>query len=199
MPGRAQSSTTPAVSAALIWQYAQGIWRSKGNDPTTIAGASMAARPGRSGNSIPPFAPSCRGAGVRRGRCDADRHPISCSGNSPGSGRARPPCSAARLARSTPVLVVARRRFPVAGRVQWSHLHLVRGSVYRWDGVRLEPVPGAPRGVTYGGCVAGGTLCVSANDPATGYTTLRCYAVSGGPIWRVAIAASGRTSSARTA
>jgi len=49
------------------------------------------------------------------------------------------------------------------------------GSVYRWDGVRLEPVPGAPRGVTYGGCVAGGTLCVSASDPATGYTTLSCY------------------------
>ncbi|MHB8645875.1 MAG: hypothetical protein ACYDAR_08835, partial [Thermomicrobiales bacterium] len=49
------------------------------------------------------------------------------------------------------------------------------GSVYHWDGVRLEPLVGAPRGVTNGGCVAGGTLCVSTTDPATGYTTLSCY------------------------
>ncbi|MCA1670576.1 MAG: hypothetical protein LC793_24985, partial [Thermomicrobia bacterium] len=37
--GSGAIANTPAAQAAVIWPYAQGIWRAKGNDPTTISGS----------------------------------------------------------------------------------------------------------------------------------------------------------------
>ena len=56
----------PAAQAAVIWQYAQGIWRSKGNDPTTISGSIDGGATWTQWQLDRRCARSCRGAGARR-------------------------------------------------------------------------------------------------------------------------------------
>jgi hypothetical protein len=167
---------TPAASAALIWQYAQGIWRSKGNDPTTIAGSidggatwaqwqlDSAVR------AAAPWHGRATGGGVH---LIATQYMLwELAGQWSGSpalfsGTVSPLWSGLGGGGADDFAWLV----PFGGVMYTWYA----GTVHRWDGARLEPVPGAPRGVTTGGCVAGGVLCVAAQDPATGYATLACY------------------------
>ena len=167
---------TPAVQAALIWQYAQGIWRSKGNDPTTISGSIDG------------------GATWTQWQLDsAVRAVVSWHGRATGGGVMLIATNfmlwelAGQWTGSPATFsgTVSPLYSGLGGGNTDDFKWLVEfeglvytwyaGSVYRWDGVRLEPVAGGPRGNTNGGCVAGGTLCVCVTDAATGYTTLSCY------------------------
>lgn len=167
---------TPAAQAALIWQYAQGIWRSKGNDPTTIAGSidggatwtqwqlDSAVR------AVVPWRGRATGGGVL---LIATTYMLwELAGQWAGS-----PAAFSGTVSPLYIGLGGGNTDDFKWLVEFDGLVYTwyAGSVCRWDGVRLEPVPGAPRGVTYGGCVAGGALCVSASDPATGYTTLACF------------------------
>lgn len=167
---------SPAVPAAVIWQYAQGIWRSKGNDPTTISGSidggatwtqwqldsavrAVTSWRGRStGGGVMLIATNFmlwELAGQWTGSPAAFGGTVSPLYTGLGGGN---PDDFKWLAEFN-------------GRVYTWYA----GAVHAWDGVRLEPIPGAPRGTTSGGCVAGGTLCVAAQDPTMGYTTVGCY------------------------
>ncbi len=174
--GSGAIANAPGVQAAVIWQYAQGIWRSKGNDPTTISGSIDG------------------GATWTQWQLDsAVRAVVSWHGRATGGG-------VMLIATNFMLWELAGQWMgsPATFSGTVSPLHtgvgggntddfkwLVEfegmaytwyaGSVYRWDGVRLTPAPGAPRGLANGGCVAGGILCVSVTDPATGDTTLGCY------------------------
>jgi hypothetical protein len=167
---------TPAAQAALIWQYAQGIWRSKGNDPTTVAGSidggatwtqwqlDSAVR------AVVPWRGRATGGGVM---LIATAYMLwELAGQWTGS-----PAAFSGTVSPLYTGLGGGNTDNFKWLVEFNDLVYTwyAGSVYCWDGVRLEPVPGAPRGVTSGGCVAGGTLCVSSTDPATGYTTLSCY------------------------
>lgn len=174
--GSGAVSNTPAVQASVIWQYAQGIWRSKGNDPTTISGSIDG------------------GATWTQWQLDsAVRAVVPWHGRATGGG--------VMLIATTFMLWELAGQWvgsPATFNGTVSPLYTglggggtddfkwlaefeglvytwYAGSVSRWDGVRLAPVPGAPRGLTNGGCVAGGVLCVVTTDAATGYTTLSCY------------------------
>lgn len=174
--GSGAIANTPAAQAGVIWQYAQGIWRSKGNDPTVISGSidggatwtqwqlDSAVR------AVCPWRGRSTGGGVL---LIATQNMLwELTGQWTGSpaafsGTVSPVLSDLGAGGADDFKWLA----PFEGRVYTWHA----GTVYRWDGGRLEPVPGAPRGTAQGGCVAGGTLCVSVQDPATGYTTLACY------------------------
>ncbi len=174
--GSGAIANAPAVQAATIWQYAQGIWRSKGNDPTTISGSIDG------------------GATWTQWQLDsAVRSVVPWRGRSTGGGVMLVATNfmlwelAGQWAGSPAIFsgTVSPLSTGLGGGNLDDFKWLIEfcglvytwyaGSVHRWDGVRLAPVPGAPRGVTYGGCAAGGTLCVSTADPATGYTTISCY------------------------
>lgn len=174
--GSGAIANTPAVQAAIIWQYGQGIWRSKGNDPTTISGSIDG------------------GATWIQWQLDSPvRAVVPWHGRATGGGVMLIATTfmlwelAGQWAGSPATFngTVSPLYTGLGGGNTDDFMWLVEfdgliytwyaGSVYRWSGARLEPVAGAPRGLTNGGCVAGGTLCVSTTDPATGYTTLSCY------------------------
>lgn len=174
--GSGAVANTPAVQAAMIWQYAQGIWRSKGNDPTTISGSidggatwtqwqlDSAVR------AVVPWHGRATGGGVM---LIATQYMLwELAGQWTGSP--------ATFTGTVSLLYTGlggggTDDFKWLAEFEGAVYTWYAGSVHRWDGVRLEPAPGAPRGLTNGGCVAGGTLCVSVTDAATGYTTLSCY------------------------
>ncbi len=174
--GSGAIGNTPAVQAAVIWQYAQGIWRSKGNDPTTISGSIDG------------------GATWTQWQLDsAVRAVVSWHGRATGGGvmliatqymlwelAGQWAGSPATFNGTVSPLYTGlgggnTDDFKWLAEFEGLVYTWYAGSVHHWDGVRLEPTPGAPRGLTNGGCVAGGTLCVSTTDAATGYTTLSCY------------------------
>lgn len=174
--GSGAIANTPAASAALVWQYAQGLWRSKGNDPTTISGSIDGGATWTQWQldsvvrAVAPWHGRATGGGVL---LIATQYMLwELAGQWTGSpaafsGTVSPLWSGLGGGGADDFAWLV----PFEGLVYTWYA----GTVHRWDGARLEPVPGAPRGVTAGGCVAGGTLCVSAQDPATGYTTLACY------------------------
>jgi hypothetical protein len=174
--GSGAIANTPAAQAAIIWQYAQGIWRAKGNDPTTISGSidggatwtqwqlDSAVR------AVVPWHGRATGGGVM---LIATQYMLwELAGQWTGS-------PATFSGTVSPIYTGlgggGTDDFKWLAEFEGAVYTWYAGSVSRWDGVRLEPVPGAPRGLANGACVAGGTLCVSATDPATGYTTLGCY------------------------
>jgi hypothetical protein len=169
-------TNAPAAQAAVIWQYAQGIWRSKGNDPTTISGsidggATWAQWPLDSAvRAVVPWRGRSTGGGVMLIATNFMLWELA--GQWTGS-------PAEFIGTVSPLYsgLGGGGTDDFAWLVEFNGLVYTwyAGSVHLWDGVRLEPVPGGPRGVTHGGCVAGGTLCVSTTDPATGYTTISCY------------------------
>lgn len=174
--GSGAIANTPAAQAAVIWQYAQGIWRSKGNDPTTISGSidggatwtqwqlDSAVR------AVVPWHGRATGGGVL---LIATQYMLwELAGQWTGS-----PATFSGTVSPLYTGLGGGNTDDFKWLVEFDGLAYTwyAGSVYRWDGVRLEPVVGAPRGLANGGCVAGGTLCVSTTDPATGYTTLSCY------------------------
>ena len=174
--GSGSIANTPAAQAGIIWQYAQGIWRSKGNDPTTIAGSidggatwtqwqlDSAVR------AVCPWRGRATGGGVLL--IATQRMLWELAGQWSGSpaafsGTVSPVLSGGGGGGADDFAWLA----PFGGQVYTWYA----GTVHRWDAGRLESIPGAPRGVAQGGCVAGGTLCVATTDPATGYSTLACY------------------------
>ncbi len=173
--GSGAIANAPAAQATVIWQYAQGIWRSKGNDPTTISGSIDG------------------GATWTQWQLDsAVRAVVTWHGRAMGGGVMLIATNfmlwelAGQWTGSPATFngTVSPLYTGLGGGNTDDFKWLVEfeglvytwyaGTVHRWDGVRLTPVPGAPRGLANGGCVAGGTLCVSVTDPATGYTTLAC-------------------------
>ena len=174
--GSGAIANSPAVQAQVIWQYAQGIWRSKGNDPTTISGSIDG------------------GATWTQWQLDsAVRAVVLWHGRATGGG-------VMLIATNFMLWELAGQwsGSPTAftGTVspiytglgggntddfKWLVMYQGRaytwyaGTVQRWDGSRMELVAGAPRGTTQGACVAGGLLCVSTLDPATGYVSIGCY------------------------
>ncbi len=174
--GSGAIANAPAAQAAVIWQYAQGIWRSKGNDPTTISGSidggatwtqwqlDSAVR------AVVPWHGRATGGGVMLIATNFMLWELAGQWTgSPAtfSGTVSPLYTGLGGGNTDD--------FKWLAEFEGTAYTWYAGSVYRWDGVRLAPVPGAPRGLANGGCVAGGTLCVSTTDPATGYTTLGCY------------------------
>ena len=166
----------PAAQAAVIWQYAQGIWRSKGSDPTTVSGSIDGGvtwtewQLDSTVRAVVPWRGRSTGGGVMLIATTSMLWELAGQwAGSPAvfSGTVSPLYSGLGGGGTD----------DFAWLVEFNGLVYTwyAGSVYGWDGVRLALVPGAPRGVTHGGCAAGGTLCVSTTDPATGYTTIACY------------------------
>nr|MDQ6909090.1 hypothetical protein [Chloroflexota bacterium] len=174
--GSGAIANAPAVQAAVIWQYAQGIWRSKGNDPTTISGSidggatwtqwqlDSAVR------AVVPWHGRATGGGVMLIATNFMLWELA--GQWTGS-----PATFSGTVSPLHTGLGGGNTDDFKWLVEFEGMAYTwyAGSVYRWDGVRLTPVPGAPRGLANGGCIAGGILCVSVTDPATGDTTLGCY------------------------
>jgi hypothetical protein len=174
--GSGAIANSPAVQAGVTWQYAQGIWRSKGNDPTTISGSidggatwtqwqlDSAVR------AVVPWHGRATGGGVMLIATNFMLWELA--GQWSGS-------PAAFTGTVSPIYT------GLGGGntddFKWLVMYQGRaytwyaGTVQRWDGSRMEPVSGAPRGTTQGACVAGGLLCVATLDPATGYISVGCY------------------------
>jgi len=174
--GTGAIANAPAAQSAVIWQYAQGIWRSKGNDPTTISGSidggatwtqwqlDSAVR------AVVPWHGRATGGGVMLIATNFMLWELAGQwAGSPAAFNGTVSPLYTGLGGGNP------DDFKWLVEFEGMIYTWYAGAVHRWDGVRLTSVPGAPRGLANGGCVAGGTLCVSTADPATGYTTLACY------------------------
>jgi hypothetical protein len=168
---------TPAAPAGICWGYASGIWRSKGNNPSVISGSIdggatwtdfqldstvMATTPWRgraTGGGVMLIATQRRLwelSGVWSGSPAAFTGTVSILYDAGGGGNA--PDDFTWLQE-------------YAGAVYTFY----GGTVCKWDGVRLLPVPGAPRGGQTYGCVSGGLLCVSYGDFGGGAWCIACF------------------------
>ena len=175
--GGAFVSTSPAATAQVIWDYARGLWRSKKNAATAEWSVASGSFDGGATWTDFQLDSAIRSACVWHGRatgggtCLVATHGMLWELAGQWTG------SPAVFSGTVSQLLDGRGGggaddFAWLVEYEGAIYTWYAGTVYRFTGTRLEPLPGAPRGTTYQAAVAGGYLCVAVRDPATATTAV---------------------------
>jgi hypothetical protein len=178
--GAGAIANAPAAAAQVVWDFARGLWRSKkdpGNNEWSIASGS--ADGGATWTDFH-LDSTIRSAIVWRGR--------ATGGGTMLIGTAGMLWELSGQWTGAPAVFSGTVNAIYDGRgggglddFNWLVEHegyvytWFAGTVCRWNGQRLEPIDGGPRGQVQGMCVAGGWLCVSVNDPGVAGYQIWCY------------------------